>query len=89
MGTKVRNTVVAAVIAVLASSAFALGNSVSVACIDEGASSAVKRSQQEALLISAATPASIEAYEAASDAARQATEQQLRRELEALGIWVD
>lgn len=88
MNTKVRNTVVAAVVAVFASSALALGNAGSMACIDEGASPAVKRAQSEALLVSA-TPNSTEAYEAASDGASQAKEQQLKRKLEALGVWVD
>lgn len=87
MDTNVRKTVVA-VVAVLASSALPLGNAGSMACIDEGASSAVKRAQLEALLVSA-TPASTEAYEAASDDASQATEQQLKHKLEALGVWVD
>jgi outer membrane murein-binding lipoprotein Lpp len=74
------------VVTVVASTA--LANVELVTRIDEGASSAQRWSQQEVLLVSA-TPASIEAYKAASDDASQATEQQLRRELEALGIWVD
>ncbi|CAA9360341.1 MAG: hypothetical protein AVDCRST_MAG93-7619 [uncultured Chloroflexia bacterium] len=85
MNTKVRNTVVAAVVTVLASTA--LANVELVARIDEGASSAARRAQQEALLVSA-TPASIEAYEATRDDATQADEQ-LKRKLEALGVWVD
>ena len=88
MNTKVKNTVIAAIVAVLASSVTALGNSVSMASIDEGASSAIKGMQQKAFLVSA-TPTSIKAYEVVRDAASQAKKRQLRSQLEALGIKVD
>lgn len=88
MDTKVRNTVVAAVVAVLASSALALGSPASKACIDEGGSSTVRVAQQQTKHV-AATPDSTEANEVAEEDANPAREQQLRRELEALGVWVD
>lgn len=89
MNTKVKNTVVAAVTAALASTALALSNAGLMACIDEGASSAKRRSQQETLLVSTTPPGLNKSREAASHQTRQTKEQQLKRELEALGIWVD
>lgn len=88
MDTKVRNTVLVAVVAVLASSAFALGNPASKACIDEGGSSTVRVAQQQTKQV-ASTTTSTEANEVMEVDASAVQEQQLRRELEALGVWVD
>jgi hypothetical protein len=84
MNAKLRNTVVAAVVLLLVS--IALARNDSVIYLDYGAPWVSSLAQQEVLLVSA-TPVFIGA--GAGGQAVQASEQQFKRGLEALGIWVD